>query len=143
MIDVQINPFGRTLMTMALGVMKYQATVNQKNIESLTKEIDNIERLKADNELWNDQSFDLTSKMIDKRYTDSKLFIASGGGEANKSFKFRKSTTKSDQNLQYIVNQQSLKSRTRLNTSVSNYNKRLSEKKIKTSFKLVNLKQVL
>ena len=128
MIDVQINPFGRSLVTMILGAMKMQAMMQAKNVANLKKETDKIISLKKDNALWEDISFDITTKMLDKRFKEPT---------------FKKSLNQADRNLQYITEQQSLKSRTRYNSAVSQYNQRLTEKKVKTAFRLVDIKKVL
>jgi len=128
MIDVQINPFGRSLMTMMLGVMKYQAVVQAKNVAELKKQANNIAGIKKDLDMWNEVSMDMTSRMLDKRYNDPT---------------YKRSTSAEDRNLDYLTKQQLLRSRVKLNSAVTQYNQRLSEKKVKTSFKLINLKQIL
>jgi phosphatidate phosphatase APP1 len=71
---------------------------------------------------------DMTSRMLDKRYNDPT---------------FKRSTSVEDRNLHRLTKQQALRSRVKLNSAVTQYNQRLSEKKIKTSFKAINIDQVL
>lgn len=141
MIDVQIQPFGRSLMTMALGALKYQAVVKQKNIDNFKKEIQNIKNIKKDTEMWSDLSQDITSRMLDKRFTESKMYIKSSGRMG--SLKFKKSTSESDKRLQYITEKNMLKTRTKLNNAVSQHNQSITDLKIKTSFKRIEVNQVL
>ena len=128
MIDVQLNPFGRSLMGMMLGVMKMQAMIQAKNVAELTKQVDNIQGLKRNIDLWNDISMNTTTRILDHRFNAPT---------------YKKSATKFDRNLDYLTKQQSLRSRAKFNSAVSQYNQRLSETKVKTSFKLINVNQVL
>ena len=140
MIDVQINPMGRTLLTMVLGVLKYQAVVQSKTIKNLQEQIKNIQEFKQSRDMWDDLSFDMTTRMLDKRFTSSKLFIESRGGEGSKTFK--KSTSKNDKLLQYITEKNKLKSRTKFNTAVSAYNQSIADKNVRTSFKQIIVNQI-
>lgn len=140
MIDVHIQPFGRTLMTMAIGAMKYQAVVQQKNIDNLKKGLQNIQDLETNRNIFNDISLDITTRLIDKRFSESKEFVRTGGASA--SFKFKKSTSESDKHLQYVTQKQMIQSRSRFNAAVSQHNKGITDMKIKKSFKLINLKPV-
>jgi len=140
MIDVTLQPFGRNLMMMGLAVMKHQALTNQKNAQAFNKEIANIKGLNQDNDLNEEVAFDVISNMLDKRFSSSKQFI---GGEVPNKFNFKKTLSKEDKQIKLLVNKQAMKSRVRLNTAVSQYNKRLIEKQSRASFKLVNLKAVI
>lgn len=140
MIDVQLQPFGRSLVAMYLGTMKYQAAVNEKNIKNFEQEIKNINTLERNRDMFTDISFDITSNLIDKRFTTSKKFIQSGGNI--RDFQFKKSTIESDRHLQYVTEKNALQSRARLNTAVSQHNKRITDTQTKASFKLINLKPI-
>jgi len=143
MIDVILNPFGRNLMLMGLAVAKHQVLTNQRNAAAIDKQLKNISKLRKDTELTRDISLEINTNMLDKRFNTSKQFINSGGGDVPSQFNFKKSLSKEDKNIKYLVNKQALKSRSRLNTSISQYNKRLLDKQTRASFKLVNLKAVL
>ena len=128
MIDVKLNPIGRNLMTATLGVLKYKAMIQAKQVAELNKQVKNIEGMKKNIDVWNEISMDMTSRMLDKRYNDPT---------------FKRSTSVEDRNLHRLTKQQALRSRVKLNSAVTQYNQRLSEKKIKTSFKAINIDQVL
>ena len=128
MIDVTLNPAGRSLMTMMMGVLKYQAVVKAKNIENFKKDIETIKTLRTEQDFLTDLSVDMTTRMMDKRFKDPT---------------FKKSTSESDKALKYIVEKNKLKSRIKLNSVVSQYNQNVLDKKINTSFKLINMNQVL
>jgi|LGVE01.1.fsa_nt_gb hypothetical protein len=136
MIDVQIQPFGRTLMSMALGVLKYQANVKAKNIEGFKKELKNIQEIKTNRDMMTEISFDMTSRLLDKRFTTSKEYIKSGGiGEKQ----FKKSTSEQEKVLQYITEKNMLKARVRFNSAVSAHNQNITDQKIKNSFKKIQI----
>lgn len=142
MIDVTLNAnMGRQLMTMVIGVMSYQANLNKKNIELFKKETENVQRLQTERDLWSDLSFDMTSRVIDKRYKGSKEFINSGGSKGSTTFK--KSASESEKRIQYIMQQNMLKSRTRYNTTISKYNQLMTDKKMKSAMKMVDAKSYL
>ena len=140
MIDVTLQPFGRNLMMMGLAVMKHQALTDQKNAAAFDKQVSKIKGLVQDNNLNEEVAFDVISNMLDKRFTSSKQFIS---GEVPNKFNFKKSLSSEDKQIKRLVNKQAMKSRVRLNSAVSQYNKRLIEKQTRASFKLVNLKQVI
>ena len=141
MIDVKINPIGRQIMTMVLGAMKYQAVMKAQNIKMIQQQKEKVESLKKESEMWDDISFDMTTRLIDKRFKSSKKFMSSGGLDRG-SLNFKKTTTDQDHRFQYIAEQNMLKASVRFKGSVSNYNKTLSDKKIKGSFKLADLKKI-
>lgn len=141
MIDVNITPIGRTLVSMTLGVMKYQAVVNQKNADLVKRERENIKQLQQERDMFSEMSFDITTRMIDKRFTTSKEFMKTrevGGG-----LTFKKSLTNADKDLEYISRQVSIRANTKHSVAVSQQNKRLVDLKTNAKFKLINLKGVL
>ena len=142
MINVEISPFGRQLMAMMLGIAKHQSIVKQKNIQVLQQEKQAIQSLEQERNMWNDISFDMTTRMIDKRYSSSKEFIGSGGSKTG-SLRYKKTVTDDELRFQYIAEQNMLKSRVRYQSAVSTHNKRLSDQKVKASFKLSDLKKVI
>jgi len=127
-------------MMMGLAVMKHQALTDQKNAAAFDKQVSKIKGLVQDNDLNEEVAFDVISNMLDKRFTSSKQFIS---GEVPNKFNFKKSLSSEDKQIKRLVNKQAMKSRVRLNSAVSQYNKRLIEKQTRASFKLVNLKQVI
>lgn len=142
MIDVTLNAsMGRQLVTMVIGAMSYQAMMQKKNLDFLKKETEKIGKANAERELWSDLSFDMTSRMIDKRYKGSQEFINSGGTTGKSVFK--KSLTEADKRIQYIMEQNMLKSRTRYNLTISKHNQLMTDRKIKSSLKLNDLKYFL
>ena len=76
----------------------------------------------------------MTSRMIDKRYKGSQEFINSGGTTGKSVFK--KSLTEADKRIQYIMEQNMLKSRTRYNLTISKHNQLMTDRKIKSSLKI-------
>lgn len=135
MIDVTIQKFGRSLLSMTLGVMKYQATMKEQAIAGLQKEVKKIGELKGQADLLEDITFELTSDIIDKRFTTSKQFLETG--IAPKQFDFKKSTSKNQRQLQQLRQNQTLRAKTRLNQSISIYNQKVLTSKIITSYETI------
>ena len=141
MIDVQLNEaMGKQLMGIIFGAMSYKA-VQAKNMEMIMNEAKKVASMKKEADAWNDLSFDMTSRMIDKRFKESKNFLQNGG-VANQ-LPYKKSTTEDDKRFQYIAEQNMLKSRTRFDSAVSNLNKKVSDQKVRASFKLADLKKII
>ena len=142
MINVEISPFGRQLMAMMLGVAKHQSMVKQKNLQIFQQEKQAIQSLEKEQNMWNDISFDMTTRMIDKRYSSSKDYVGSGGSKSG-SLRYKKTVTDDQMRFQYIAEQNMLKSRVRYQTAVSTHNKRIADQKVKATFKLSDLKKVI
>lgn len=141
MINVTIQPFGRSLMAMSIGVMKYHAVQNQKIIEGFNRSINELNQVKKEVDMWNDMSFDITTKLIDKRFKSSKEFVRSGGAGVD-TFQFKKSITSEDRKLQYLTQKNMLKARTRFNSAVNQHNQKVLQHKINTSFKFLGTKNI-
>lgn len=137
MIDVTIQPFGRTLASMALGVMKYKAVVNQRNTEFLAQQTKQIEEIQKDVDLLEEISFDITTDLIDKRFNTSKEFIRTGGLSRPKSFNYKKSTSENDRNLQRLIDKKLLQTKASLNNATSTYNQKLETMKQKMNYKMI------
>ena len=138
MINVTLDTnIGRTLLTMTIAAMKYKEVVEKKALQNLETTFKNIENIRETKELFTELSTDTTARLLDKRFNVSKDFIKSGGTKG--ALKFKKSTTQEDKNLQYITQKNALKARTRYNSAVSNYNQKLTDIKIKTSYKLIEV----
>jgi len=103
----------------------------------MVDELKNISKLKAEAELFEDISFDVTISAVDKRFNETKEFIRSGG--AFGSLQFKKSTSNSNKDLVQVVQQNALRSRTRLNLASSSFNRKLTGMKTNTSFKEITL----
>ena len=142
MIDVTLNTqMGKQLMTMVLGVKTFQAKIQKQNADIFKKGSEQVNQAKKETEMWSDISFDMTSKMIDKRFAGSQDFINSRGSSGN--YTYKKSASKDDLNVDHILRQTMLKNRTRLDFVTSEHNKTLADKKIKASFKLSHLKNYI
>ena len=141
MIDVTIQPMGRTLLAIGLGALKYKAVMQQRDIQQFTQQLAQINKLESESNFMSDLTFDLTSSMIDKRFTSSKQYLQTRG--ASGDFQFKKTTSKSDRALQSLAEKNAIKTRIRYNNAVSSHNKSVLDKKMKSSFKLVDLKKYI
>jgi hypothetical protein len=138
MINVEITPFGRTLMSAYIGAMAYQANVQRRNMEMIKRDQAVVSKFKQEADMWEEMSFDITSGMIDKRYNDSKKFIASGGQSG--AIRFKRSLTEQERHIQYLTTQNMLKARTRYENTVSNYNQKMVNHKLRASIKKIDLR---
>lgn len=143
MIDVTIQPMGRSLLAMGFGALKYKAVMQQKEYQLLTTQFNEVNRLQEESNFLADLSFDLTSNMIDKRFNSSKEYTATGGLVPQSALQFKKSTTKSDRQMVQLTQQTALKTRTRYNKAVSSYNRQLQDRKIKTSLSFIDIKKYI
>lgn len=141
MIDVSIQPIGRSLLAMGLGAMKYNAVRQQNEMQLFSNQLNEINRLKSESDFMSDLTFDLTTSMIDKRFSSSKQYLQTRG--ASGDFQFKKSTSKSDRALVSLTEKNAIKTRVRYNNAVSTHNKKILDKKMKSSFKLVDLKKYI
>lgn len=139
MINVDIVPFGRQLLTAVFGAVTYQANVRAKNMAVMENEMKQISAYQKETDMWNEITFDMTTKLIDKRYNASKEFVQSGSGQPT----FKKTVGQDDKRFLYIAQQNLLKSRTRYQSAVSQQNKRLADQKVKATFKLSDLKKIM
>ena len=129
MINVTLDTnAGRSLMGIAIGVMTYQAKLQKSNLSLLRKETSTIMNLQKERDIWSDLSNNITTRMLDKRFKDPT---------------FKRSMTDSDRSLQYVAKQNMLKARTRYDSSVSKYNQKKADMKVKSSFKMMDLKDIL
>ena len=139
MINVQIQPFARNLMTAYIGAIAYQQRIIASNQNQIARERTALEKAKRDQDMWTDMSFDLTVGMIDKRFKESKNFIESSG--ASGSLRFKKTLSETERRLQYVMQQNMLKTRTKYENIVSSYNQRLNDKKMRASVKQIDLRK--
>lgn len=135
---MEIQPFGRTLMTMGLARMTYLHNINQKNIQMIAQAKTQAETSKKTFEAWQDLSFNLTSTMLDKRFKTSKEFISSGGS-ASGDLIFRRKISESDSQMRMIVHENMIRSRTSLEKHVSTYNQKIQDKKFANQVRALDL----
>ena len=135
---IEIQPFGRTLMTMGLARMSYLHNINQKNISMLAQTKKQTETSKETFEMWQDLSFNLTSTMLDKRFRTSKDFIASGG-TVSSDLNFKRKINETDQQMQMIISENMNRSKASYQKHVSTYNQKIQDKKFATNVKALNL----
>jgi hypothetical protein len=138
MIDVNIQPFARNLMTAYIGAIAYKASVNKKNLDMVKREASNQAALRKEADQWATMSFDITSGMIDKRYKESKNFIATGGKTGE--LRFKRTLSESERHLEFLTRQNMLKARTKYESSVSSYNQKLTDKKLRASMKKIDIR---
>jgi hypothetical protein len=89
--------------------------------------------------MWAEMSFDLTVGMIDKRFKESKTFIASGGQSG--SLRFKRTLTETERHLQMTTEKNMLKARTRYENTISSFNQRMNDQKIRASIKRLDLRR--
>src|SRR5690606_30512379 len=114
-----------------------QSNMKQKQIELMKQGERAVQEKKQDFDLWSEMSFSMTSEMMDKRFRESKQFIGSGGQSG--SIRLKKSLSEQERQLQYLTQQNMLKSRTKYENTVSQYNQRLTDQKMKSSIKKIDL----
>lgn len=141
MIDVTIQPIGRTLLAMSLSAIKYKAVMVQKEYQLFKTEVANLARLEEESSFMSDLTFDLTSSMIDKRFTTSKQYVQTRGVKSD--FQFKKSTSKSDRELVQLAKQNAIKTRVKYSRAVSSHNKRVMDYKMKSSLRYVDMKKYI
>lgn len=138
MINVNIQPFGRSLMAMTLGVMKYNVEQQIKVVKMFQQSAEALNRLDLETKEVESFSIDITASMIDKRFKSSKEFMATGVGS---NLQFKKSLTPEERNIQKIAERNALRSRTAYNNALSSHNKRLMDQKTRAAFKSVDVRK--
>ena len=138
MINVQLQPFARNLMTAYIGAIAYQNSVLTKHQQQVNRQASQLQKAKSDADMWSEMTFDLTIGMIDKRYKESKNYIASGGQSG--TLRFKKSLSENERRLQMTTEKNMLKARTRYENTVSNYNQMINDKKMRASVKRLDLR---
>lgn len=128
-------------MTAYIGTLVYRANIQKKNMEMVKNQKQTLEKAKQDADRWSDMAFDLTSSMLDKRYNDTKAFIGSQGRSG--SMKFKKSVSNQQRDTEYFMRQNSLKLRTKYQQTVSQYNQKMSDQKVKTSVRKLDLRSFI
>ncbi len=136
MIDVTISPIGRQLMTMAIGRIAYASHVQNQNMQLIKKKKDELNQTRESYELFNQMSFDLTVSMLDKRYKESQGFIQTGGQTQGR---FKKSLSDDQKRLQAVIQKNMLKARTRYDQNTSSYNKLITDQKMQSAVRKLNL----
>jgi hypothetical protein len=136
MIDVTISPIGRQLMSLAIGRIAYASNVQKKNIQMINKRREDLQNKQEDLEMFQEMSFDMTVSMLDKRYKESKGFIQSGGTTEGR---FKKSLSEDQKRLQVVMHKNMLKARTRFDQTVSSYNKLITDQKMQSAVRKLNL----
>jgi hypothetical protein len=139
MINVQLQPFARNLMTAYIGAIAYQNAVLSRAAQQTKKEAATLQRAKQDADMWAEMTFDLTVGMIDKRYNESKDYIRSGGQSG--TLRFKKTLTETERHLQMTTEKNMLKARTRYENTVSQYNQRINDRKMRASVKRLDLRK--
>lgn len=139
MINVSLQPFAKNLMTAYIGVLAYKQSVIHNQQKKELQDRSRIERAKQDVDIWTDMSFDLTVQMIDKRFKSSKNFIQSGGDTS--SLTFKRSLSENEKRLQYTAEKNMMKARTKYETTVSSYNQKLNDQKMRASVKRIDLRK--
>ena len=139
MINVNISPMGRSLMSAYIGAIAYQGKIQHRNLEMLTKHQNNLQQAKKDAEVWEEVSFDITTGMIDKRFRESKTFIASGGTAGE--LRFKRSLSEAERQLEATTRYNMLKARTRYENTISTYNKKMLDRKLRSSAKKIDLRK--
>lgn len=141
MIDPTVPMIGRQLMGMFFGAATAKA-VQAKNLALVEQEASRINVLQAEMQNWDDISFDITSRIIDKRFKSSQDFIQSRGAVGGPLIP-RTAVKDEELRFAYVAKQQMLKSQMRYNSAVSQHNKRLADMKAKASFHLSDLKKIM
>lgn len=139
MINVQLQPFARNLMTAYIGAIAYQKAVLTRNMQQMKRDASAIQKAKQDADMWAEMTFDLTVGMIDKRFKDSKDYIRSGGQSG--SIRFKQSLSEHERHYQMTMEKNMLKSRTRYENTVSQYNQRINDRKMRASVKRLDLRK--
>ena len=139
MINVQLQPFARNLMTAYIGAIAYQNAVLVRNAQAMKRDASTLQKAKQDADMWAEMTFDLTVGMIDKRFRESKDYIGSGGQSG--SIRFERSLSEHERHYQMTMEKNMLKSRTRYENTVSHYNQRINDRKMRASVKRLDLRK--
>lgn len=139
MNDVTITPFGRQLMTLAIGRIAYASSVQNKNIQMIQKRKTDLDRSREEFDMFKDMSFEMTLSMLDKRYKESKNFISSGG---QISGRYKKNLSNDQRRLKVVLEKNMLKARTRYDKTVSTYNQLITDQKMQSAVRKLNLDSV-
>lgn len=139
MINVQLQPFARNLMTAYIGAIAYKQNLFANQQKMMANEQAKLQKAKAESDMWAEMSFDLTVGMIDKRFKESKTFIASGGQSG--SLRFKRTLTETERHLQMTTEKNMLKARTRYENTISSFNQRMNDQKIRASIKRLDLRR--
>jgi citrate lyase gamma subunit len=136
MIDVTIQQFGRSLVALSLGAAKVQA--QQKKALNDIIEQRREERFRRIQEVntFEEVSFNLTSKMIDKRFSSSKQFMETG---ASDRLVFKKTVSEEQKGALQALNKQTLKAKARYNIAAESYNTAMQNVKVQAAFKNINI----
>ncbi len=132
-----ITPFGRQLMSLAIGRIAYMQNTLQKNINIIQKHQSMMKDDQEDLMQWDEMNFNLSVSLLDKRFKESKQFITSGGDVPKNRFK--RSSPAEQVNLQAVIEKNVMKTQTRYQKNVSNYNKLILEKNMQSAVKKLSL----
>ena len=132
-----ITPFGRQLMSLAIGRAALIQNNLQKNISMLQRHQTMIKDDEASLMQWDEMNFNLSVSLLDKRFSESKRFITSGGDVPKNRFK--RSSPAEQVNLQAVIEKNVMKAQTRYQKNVSIYNKLILEKNMQSAVKKLSL----
>lgn len=134
---IDITPFGRQLMALAIGRIAYMQNTIQKNINIIQKHQSMMKEDQEDLMRWDEMNFNLSVSLLDKRFKESKAFIQSGGDVPKNRFK--RSSPREQIELQTVIEKSVMKSRMRYEKNVSSYNKLILEKTMQSAVKKLSL----
>ena len=134
---IDITPFGRQLMGLAIGRIAYMQNTLQKNINIIQKHQSMMKEDQEDLMRWDEMNFNLSVSLLDKRFKESKAFIQSGGDVPKNRFK--RSSPREQIELQTVIEKSVMKSRMRYEKNVSSYNKLILEKTMQSAVKKLSL----
>lgn len=134
---IDITPFGRQLMGLAIGRIAYVQNTINKNINIIQKHQSIIKEDQEDLMRWDEMNFNLSVSLLDKRFKESKAFIQSGGDVPKNRFK--RSSPREQIELQTVIEKSVMKSRMRYEKNVSSYNKLILEKTMQSAVKKLSL----
>lgn len=134
---IDITPFGRQLMGIAIGRIAYMQNTLQKNINIIQKHQSMMKEDQEDLMRWDEMNFNLSVSLLDKRFKESKAFIQSGGDVPKNRFK--RSSPREQIELQTVIEKSVMKSRMRYEKNVSSYNKLILEKNMQSAVKKLSL----
>ena len=133
MTDPSINPFGRQLLSLAIGRVAYLANVQKKNVEMIRSANQRIEQTKENFEMFHEMSVDITMTMLDKRYKESQAFIQSGGEIP--STRFKRSISEDQKRLASVLERNALRSKMKYQNETSKYNQLIADKKMASALR--------
>lgn len=134
---IDITPFGRQLMGLAIGRIAYMQNTINKNINIIQKHQSMMKEDQEDLMRWDEMNFNLSVSLLDKRFKESKAFIQSGGDVPKNRFK--RSSPREQIELQTVIEKNVMKSRMRYEKNVSSYNKLILEKTMQSAVKKLSL----